>query len=136
MDHGFLIMVFKSIIIDCREFSIQYWSYFNTNNKQVSCYDFGDRSLHNYFFNGTIFNRVYLYNRILVFNYTQLLNIEHHTYITVVKAFRVSEFIKLKRYQIVFFCSLSSGITFRISSFIIIEYGVVVLESLLSFRWT
>lgn len=124
MDHGFLIMVFYFIIIGCRAFSIQYWSYLNTNNKQVSCYDFQDSSLHNYYFNDTIFNRVFIYNRILVFNYTLSLNLEHHTNITVVKAFRLSRFIELKRYQIIFFCLLSSGITFRINSFIIIEHRV------------
>jgi len=47
---------------------------------------------HNYSFNGTIIDRVFLYNNLGI-HYTPLLNFKHHINVTVGKALKVLGFI-------------------------------------------
>jgi len=48
---------------------------------------------HNYSFNGTIIDRVFLYNNLGI-HYTPSLNFKHHINVTVGKALKVLGFIK------------------------------------------
>jgi len=84
---------------------------------------------HNYYLNGTSFNRVFLYKDLGI-HYTPSLNFEHHINVTVGKALKVLGFIKRNTKQFSSARCLCALYFSLVRS--ILEYGVVVWHSYLA----